>query len=152
MDTGCTEGDSSPGIVLLESLSPLQNIIIMVSGVVANALLAIAITLVLRARYGNPASYTMPLNMRGFLIVPFIRNAGVTLKAGGPFFWWFVASTSLDLMIFNLLFIFPLDGGRIYFTLIYDVLGLQVSEMAAIFPNLYRFEDPFGGSANLGFL
>ena len=26
------------------------------------------------------------------------------------------------------------------------------SEMAAIFPNLYRFEDPFGGSANLGFL
>jgi uncharacterized protein (DUF1501 family) len=26
------------------------------------------------------------------------------------------------------------------------------SEMAAIFPNLTRFEDPFGGSANLGFL
>ena len=119
--------EAGAGVVLLESLSAAAKIDIMLAGVAANALLAAVIAWVLRARYKNTAAYTMPLNMNGFLIVPFVRNAGVTFKAGQRYFWWFVASTSIDLMLFNALFIWPLDGGKIYATLVTEVFGLQMS-------------------------
>lgn len=117
--------EAGPGIVMVSSLAAWQQIAIMVAGVVANAFLALGITAVLRARYGAPDNYALAnLNMRGFLIVPFVRNAGVTLRAGGKYFWWFVASTSVDLMLFNILFIVPLDGGKIFLTLL-GMVGIE---------------------------
>lgn len=129
--------EAGPGIVLLESLSASARIDIMLSGVVMNAALAAAIAFILRKKYkGNTHQYTMPLNMKGFLVVPFIRNAGVTLKAGQRYFWWFVASTSVDLMLFNALFILPLDGGKIYATLMTEVFGLQMSFSGLFFSGI----------------
>lgn len=129
--------EAGAGIVMVDSLSTAAQMTIMLSGVVMNALLAAAIAFILRAKYkGDTSQYTMELDMRGFLVWPFIKGAGKTFKEGQRYFWWFVASTSLDLMIFNALFIFPLDGGRVWMLLIYDVLGLQVSQMAAIIAGL----------------
>lgn len=129
--------EAAAGIVMVDSLSTAAQMTIMLSGVVVNALLAAVIAFALRAKYkGDTSKYTMELDMSGFLIWPFIKGAGKTFKEGQRYFWWFVASTSLDLMIFNALFIFPLDGGRVWMLLIYDVLGLQISEMAAIITGL----------------
>ena len=129
--------EAGPGVVLVDSLSTAAQMTIMLSGVVANAILAVAIAFVMRKKYNNdPSQYTMELNMKGFLIVPFFRNAGLTLKQGQRYFWWFVASTSLDLMLFNALFIFPLDGGRVWMLLIYDVFGLNWSFGLAFFVGL----------------
>lgn len=125
--------EAGAGIVMVDSLSTAAQMTIMLSGVAMNALLAAAIAFILRAKYkGDTSKYTMELDMGGFLIWPFIKGAGKTIKNGQRYFWWFVASTSLDLMVFNMLFIFPLDGGRVWMLLVYDVMGLQIGNMAAI--------------------
>ena len=125
--------EAGAGIVMVDSLSTAAQMTIMLSGVAMNALLAAAIAFILRAKYkGDTTKYTMELDMGGFLIWPFIKGAGKTIKNGQRYFWWFVASTSLDLMVFNMLFIFPLDGGRVWMLLVYDVMGLQIGNMAAI--------------------
>ncbi|GEM_PF-5661671 len=125
--------EAGAGIVMVDSLSTAAQMTIMLSGVAMNALLAVAIAFILRAKYkGDTSKYTMELDMSGFLIWPFIKGAGKTIKNGQRYFWWFVASTSLDLMVFNMLFIFPLDGGRVWMLLVYDVMGLQIGNMAAI--------------------
>ncbi|MBA43886.1 MAG: hypothetical protein CMF62_07785 [Magnetococcales bacterium] len=125
--------EAGAGIVMVDSLSTAAQMTIMLSGVAMNALLAAAIAFILRAKYkGETSKYTMELDMGGFLIWPFIKGAGKTIKNGQRYFWWFVASTSLDLMVFNMLFIFPLDGGRVWMLLVYDVMGLQIGNMAAI--------------------
>ena len=125
--------EAGAGIVMVDSLSTAAQMTIMLSGVAMNALLAAAIAFILRAKYkGDTSEYTMELDMSGFLIWPFIKGAGKTIKNGQRYFWWFVASTSLDLMVFNMLFIFPLDGGRVWMLLVYDVMGLQIGNMAAI--------------------
>ena len=125
--------EAGPGIVMVDSLSTAAQMVIMLSGVVMNALLAAAITFILRAKYkGDTEQYTMEVSRTGFLIWPFIKGAGATFKAGQRYFWWFVASTSIDLMLFNVLFIFPLDGGKVWMLLLNDVLGLTLNSWVVI--------------------
>ena len=128
------------GSLLMADAPGFVQAMILLAGVVANGIYAVGLMAFLKNRYkGDESRFTMHMDFSGFLIVPFVRNALVSLRAGWPYFWWFTALVSMDLMLINALFIFPLDGGRLYFVSLETVgklVGLEFTFIAGVLSGL----------------
>ena len=70
--------------------------------------------------------------MWGNPLAPFLASVNVDLSGASYYLWW-IYSTSLALLLFNLLPIFPLDGGRLLQATLWSKLGYYRStEIACI--------------------
>jgi Zn-dependent protease len=70
--------------------------------------------------------------MMGNPLAPFLASMSIDLS-GASFYLWWIYSTSLSLLLFNLLPIFPLDGGRLLQATLWSRLGYYRSmEIACI--------------------
>lgn len=137
----------TPFVVTLADISLAANLSILLAGVVMNLLFAVVVVAILRAVYkNNLRRFAYFPDMRGWLIVPFWRNAGVSLWLGWPYFFWFSAATSIELFILNILPIYPLDGGQVFgiFVLPYLML-MQMNLGVEPTPNMWLILAAFFG-------
>lgn len=112
--------ETGSGTLLLGSLPQWQQLSIFFAGVGMNVLYALFIAVWLRP--AERTDVTFPLDNKGFCCVPFAVNAGWAVVHGPWAFLWYTGCVSLELAIFNLLPIVPLDGGRIADLLVYQHL------------------------------
>lgn len=128
-----------PFVLTTGDISLGANLVILLAGVGMNLLFAVGMMAVLRAVYKNQLRRFAYLpDMRGWLVAPFWRNAGVSLFLGWPYFFWFSAATSMELFILNILPIYPLDGGQIFNVFVLPFLLLmQVQLGVEPTPNLW---------------
>lgn len=111
----------------LDQAPVLDQFLILLAGPAFNVLYLLAIGLYMRAR---GADWSFPTEHRGFLFVPFLRMSGRAGSLGLSAFVWYSAVVSLELAFFNVLPIFPLDGGKMFFLLAQNMMGLTVNDMA----------------------
>jgi len=120
------------GYVALPTLgqaSVLDQFLILAAGPAFNVLYLLAIGGVMHAR---GADWSFPTNHRGFLFIPFLRMSGEAGSRGVSAFVWYSAVVSLELAFFNILPIFPLDGGKMFLLLVQNVMGVAVDEMVLL--------------------
>lgn len=112
-----------PFVVTTGEVSLFANFVILLAGVAMNLLFAVVMMALLRGVYKNQLRRFAYLpDMRGWLIMPFWHNAGISLFLGWPYFFWFSAATSMELFILNILPIYPLDGGQLFGTFVLPFL------------------------------
>lgn len=98
-------------------------------GLMVNGAICIVCALLLRSLQGTWVV--------GNPLAPFLAGAAgggwLDMSSNAAFYLWWIYSVSLSLLIFNLLPIFPLDGGRILQTILWPRLGFyQASNVACI--------------------
>lgn len=113
-----------------------------VGGPLVNVLICVICAIALRILQG--------FWVMGNPLAPFSMDLGASSGLGQmnsvvSFYLWMIYSTSLALLIFNLLPIFPLDGGRIFQTALWPKLGFYAATNVACLVGM-------AGSAIIGIL
>jgi regulator of sigma E protease len=123
-------------VAALNNASLLAKTVILVAGPAANLLYLFGVIALYR-KLCTPEAYAFPNYTGGFLIWPFIINAGRGAALGWRHLGWYTAVVSFDLAVFNMLPIFPLDGGRLFMYLL-EAAGMPAeSSTIAVFVGVF---------------
>lgn len=88
-------------------------------------------------RYADKTKYTFDLHFGGVLVWPFIVNAARAGSNGFVPLLWYTAVVSLDLAIFNILPIFPLDGGQMFMYTVTSFVDVGEATMAVVLIGIF---------------